>query len=583
MTQFDWTLPQLLDSTTFWFVISAVSERSAPDTAIALSPPTPSALAVHPRCVVAPRCTLPSRLRFAACLMPTVLLWGVGLALLSLPLAAPRDCFGLNYAPFQSEVPSWFPMNYMGMNLSLVYKAQSRRVCSGLPHPLQRTPRSLTVQRCDNKDKDCANFQCVLNTTRRLRTQRGTLCSATIHPIPEYKSWPRPFVTSHVKNPEGLMVAYRKDTGFYHFRGDHRFWKHSKEDGEAVIGALYQGQFYAPDTFVPFYLEFNQCDVTVSSENGLVEVQQPDRTLHLHVGGTMCCPNKPFPHTRVITVHNAVVLLSKWIYAVYHTVVEGVLRLLQVVHLVWADPKMKIITAATDRMFEFLRLLKIDPSRVVRASLMHWDPEFTSHFRVTGRLIVPNGVPHHNPPKQLLDLLRCLTAKYRVHPPQDSRPLILVIQRKPGSKRSLRQHSQLMRLLRMKLGHLARISVFSHSQIPSVAATMRLFSSLSVLIGPHGAGIGSNIIYCNPGSHIIELLGNTYMAGGAVNLANILGLHHHMIVADQPDKDGPMSVNVTAAVEVATGALQHWIQHNRNSTGGDRDRSDHQEPTSAGV
>ena len=104
------------------------------------------------------------------------------------------------------------------------------------------------------------------------------------------------------------------------------------------------------------------------------------------------------------------------------------------------------------------------------------------------------------------------------------------------------------------------LQVWRYDRNPTLAESIRFFSLVSVLVGPHGAGIGANMIHMPEGSSVIELIGSpAYLHPCNINLANILGLRHFTVLANQPNKQGPMDFpNVTVLVSKTQELVDQW-------------------------
>ena len=56
-------------------------------------------------------------------------------------------------------------------------------------------------------------------------------------------------------------------------------------------------------------------------------------------------------------------------------------------------------------------------------------------------------------------------------------------------------------------------------------------ASASVVLAPHGAGL-SNIVFCQPGTKIIELFAPTYVPPCYRIISNICGLEHYYLIGE---------------------------------------------------
>jgi capsular polysaccharide biosynthesis protein len=70
--------------------------------------------------------------------------------------------------------------------------------------------------------------------------------------------------------------------------------------------------------------------------------------------------------------------------------------------------------------------------------------------------------------------------------------------------------------------------------ILSLAEQVRLFRDASLIVGPHGAGM-TNIVFCEPGTIVYELLSTHYRNACFCSLAHVCGLRYW---ADAFDSEG---------------------------------------------
>jgi len=90
----------------------------------------------------------------------------------------------------------------------------------------------------------------------------------------------------------------------------------------------------------------------------------------------------------------------------------------------------------------------------------------------------------------------------------------------------------------------------------SVQDQANLFNRAKVIIGPHGAGF-ANIIFCQKGAKLLELMSSSFFSLAYVHLCSILGMEHHSIIC--PDR---LETNSQANFQVSTDDLKEFLQVN---------------------
>lgn len=95
----------------------------------------------------------------------------------------------------------------------------------------------------------------------------------------------------------------------------------------------------------------------------------------------------------------------------------------------------------------------------------------------------------------------------------------LYISRRDSPQRPMLNELELETLLSQKGYQIAQLSKLS------LVEQMSLLHQADVIIAPHGAGL-SNLIFCRPGTKIIELSGDTYINSCFVRISQVLGFDH---------------------------------------------------------
>jgi capsular polysaccharide biosynthesis protein len=74
---------------------------------------------------------------------------------------------------------------------------------------------------------------------------------------------------------------------------------------------------------------------------------------------------------------------------------------------------------------------------------------------------------------------------------------------------------------------------------------VRLFKSVKVVVAPHGAGL-ANLLWCNPGTRVIEIFSSRHFNDCYARLCSLLGLNYEPIWAKETEGWGHASLDVLA-------------------------------------
>jgi Glycosyltransferase 61 len=93
---------------------------------------------------------------------------------------------------------------------------------------------------------------------------------------------------------------------------------------------------------------------------------------------------------------------------------------------------------------------------------------------------------------------------------------------------------------------------------PSVSEEIQLFREASLVVAPHGSAL-SNLVWCAPGTRVIELLSRSYAHMQVAYLSHILGLDYRCLI---DDSSGPhhWSNMVDADVSVDVDSLKKTLE-----------------------
>lgn len=174
---------------------------------------------------------------------------------------------------------------------------------------------------------------------------------------------------------------------------------------------------------------------------------------------------------------------------------------------------------------ESLRLLGIGADKLIPIDVQsHFQPE---------HLFVPKAFAMYNPPRWLRTWY---TSVYLPHAQANaaSVPPVrrLYVSRNDAPGRLVENEAAVLRDL-APLGFVA-VRLSAHS----MAAQARLFHEAEVIVAPHGAGL-SNLVFCKPGTHVVEILPPRWMAPCFMALATAAGCDYRHVVAETIDSAVP--------------------------------------------
>jgi capsular polysaccharide biosynthesis protein len=159
-----------------------------------------------------------------------------------------------------------------------------------------------------------------------------------------------------------------------------------------------------------------------------------------------------------------------------------------------------------------------------------------------GQLIVPT-LPGYtgNPPRWVCEFLRMKTIDRfsRSHPRERK---IYISRWKCGTRKVLNE-TDLLAPLREE--GFERVTLEDLSFLEQV----RLFASAQFVVGAHGAGL-SNLVFCAPGTRVVELFSPNYMNYAYWALANQVSLDYDYVVGDEFAGKPPQNFRVHDNIRV---------------------------------
>jgi hypothetical protein len=206
--------------------------------------------------------------------------------------------------------------------------------------------------------------------------------------------------------------------------------------------------------------------------------------------------------------------------------------------------RLVVNTAGAAYESETLHRFGVPPERV-----WHLDPR--SHV-VADRLVVPSTVGVSG----VIPAWACRVLRQRLLPPEAPAgpPLRLYISRSDTEQRRVADEERLIPRLE-SLG----VTCLTLSGRP-LDEQIELFSRAELVIGPHGGGL-SNLVWCRPGTAVVELFACDYLNPVFWGLSAHLDLlHHHVIgrpaLPGLPRSYGPIALDHDAVVRLTEHALE---------------------------
>ena len=105
----------------------------------------------------------------------------------------------------------------------------------------------------------------------------------------------------------------------------------------------------------------------------------------------------------------------------------------------------------------------------------------------------------------------------------------IFISRQHASKRKIINEQELYPVLKK---HRIAIKDTGKMSFPEQVA---LFNSARLVVAPHGAAL-TNLVFCQPGAHLIEIFSRRYVKGLYVSIASLCGLNYDFFVGDSTSK-----------------------------------------------
>lgn len=208
----------------------------------------------------------------------------------------------------------------------------------------------------------------------------------------------------------------------------------------------------------------------------------------------------------------------------------------------WQEAKICYPLFGTAFEEEFLRKLDIDQSSIINTR--NWTTKIE-----TERVFLANNQNWFTPSPYDLALLRS-----RFCPDSKGSPEKRLYISRSGRRR-VQNEAEVRELLQQ----------FGFEIVEDIARSVdeqiRLFSEASVVVGPHGGGL-TNLLWCNPGTKVIEFFNSAYASHYYYYICKILDLEYYYMVEqiNIPNHWSQTAVDITVDVKELKMKLQEIIR-----------------------
>ncbi|WP_081619412.1 DUF563 domain-containing protein [Thioalkalivibrio sp. ALJ9] len=189
--------------------------------------------------------------------------------------------------------------------------------------------------------------------------------------------------------------------------------------------------------------------------------------------------------------------------------------------------------------YEIMDMLGIDHDRVI---------PFSDHSHIVAdELLVPvrdKRLEHLMP-----GLVECIRGASPVPTRHESSRRALYITRNDSRRRPVQNETAVQDLV---LHHGFEVRSLSGM---SVADQIELFASADIVVATHGAGL-TNLMWCQPGTTVIELLPNRHQFPCFYNISRQRSLHHQIIHCSQPGTERGLTAPMSVPLEPLEIALE---------------------------
>lgn len=243
-------------------------------------------------------------------------------------------------------------------------------------------------------------------------------------------------------------------------------------------------------------------------------------------------------------------LLQIWSDNYYHTIVDVLAFMWQMRDLLRAHREIPILFRKGLRLHDLLALLDWTPGDIGPAIRCHRTVYYyadTLYFPSRGRylnatLVDWEGLRAHF-------FTNSLPRMAGITPPRAARSLHIVVLKRfsQSGRRTLINSALLERAILDRYGA-SRVTIFNGTQ--TLVESMRIFSTATLMVGPHGAGF-SNMIFAPAGAVVLEVMPDRYQQWCFRHLAERIGLRHHHVMGAGNAK-GPLQADIVGIIDRVT-------------------------------
>ena len=188
---------------------------------------------------------------------------------------------------------------------------------------------------------------------------------------------------------------------------------------------------------------------------------------------------------------------------------------------------------------EYLNMLDVDPESVVDSNI--YNVKFNKVILGnSGHWFYPNIADIHA-------LQKYVSSNLQISKTQNNRVYI-----SRATRRKITNEPELIVLLK-EFGF-----IIIEDRFRTIAKQVEIYKNASFIIGPHGASF-SNVIWCEPGTHLFELFSPNYMPGHFLYLATLMGLEYTAYHNGEPKKNLSYSASLTEDITVSIKDLKDCL------------------------
>lgn len=229
----------------------------------------------------------------------------------------------------------------------------------------------------------------------------------------------------------------------------------------------------------------------------------------------------PPPDYQNSPIHDEIFIMGQyWGGSFFHLMLENMPRIAPYVSFLQANPLILIHAQSREgHTAKLLEVLTLNSTRLIQGTVR------------ARRVYLPQATPCGFAQIQSTQLLASLYGNYLLPTIQTHQRRSILLIRRSGSRRFTQQTK-----IQSELGAVAKefnldFEIFIDNPSPSMEQTMVMFRRAVLVVGPHGAGL-SNVIYCEPGTLIIEGVCNPPHVNMCYQwAAHILGHRYHGIAS----------------------------------------------------